>query len=286
VFVDTRRFTCSSLHPKLIRTRGLARYPRRCYKHEMPDPKSVLLQVSPVETEVYRAIRRDITSMRLEPGERLYVAGLAGRYDVSATPIRVALRRLERDGLVNARPRRGSVVAPLALEEFERIQAHRMGLESFLAVRGAVRCTSRDIKSMETWLGRVDDAAACHDWEGHIRAQWSLRDVCYNLAEAPHVSKDLAEQRSRVMRYMRFLSYDGATAAGARKCELQLIEACRLQDGESAAASSSATQYWALERVSQLIAAFETDAQTTAVSNISDAEQIGPTNVARKATLA
>jgi len=220
--------------------------------------------VAAVETEVYQALRREITSLHLAPGQRLYLAEIADRYNVSATPIRIAVRRLERDGLVVTRARRGSVVAPLALQEFERIQAHRMGLEALLAARGAHRCDTADIQEMRARLVLVDRAAASQDWEAHLRAQWSVRDVCYERAEAPHLTEDLAEQRNRVERYVRFLSLNAGAVKKSRGYEVQLIAACLERNGEAAARSACAAQYWALEQFPALASAqFEPDGETT-----------------------
>lgn len=219
----------------------------------MSDVKSERRYPAPIETEVYRAIRRAITSLAMPPGQRLLVAELADRYDVSATPVRVALSRLERDGLVYARPRRGSVVAPLALGELEVIQAHRMGLEALLAYRGASRCTVADINRMESRLNDADAAAELSEWERHVRAQWALRDVCYENADMPHVLKELADQRSRAERYMAMLSSQVPAIVGARDYELELIAACREGNREAAARCSADAQRWALERITTLI---------------------------------
>lgn len=220
----------------------------------MSNLRSVPGGVAAVEAEVYDALRREITTLALAPGQRLLLAEIADRYNVSATPIRVAIHRLERDGLVVTRARRGSVVAPLALEEFERIQAHRMGLESLLALRGASRCGATEVREMQFRLSHVDRAAADLDWEAHLRGQWSLRDVCYTRAEAPHLSAELAEQRGRVERYVRLLSLDAEAVARARDYEVRLIDACQARDGQAAAQSSWAAQFWAAQQFPVLLA--------------------------------
>lgn len=59
---------------------------------------------------VYRRVREEILTRALEPGQRLQEMELAGRYGISRTPIREALRRLEQDGLVTVEPHRGARV--------------------------------------------------------------------------------------------------------------------------------------------------------------------------------
>jgi len=56
--------------------------------------------------QVYKAIREQIGSRDFRPGERIYEQVLAQRMSISRTPIREALLKLERDGLVICNSRR------------------------------------------------------------------------------------------------------------------------------------------------------------------------------------
>ena len=64
-------------------------------------------EVVSAEDGVYRALRAEIGRLELAPGLRLPLEELAARFDVSPTPIRHALRRLESEGLVVIARRRG-----------------------------------------------------------------------------------------------------------------------------------------------------------------------------------
>src|SRR2546422_2915617 len=61
--------------------------------------------------QLCEAIEEDIVYGRLTPGSRLDETQLGGRFGVSRTPIREALLQLASSGLVEIRPRRGTVVA-------------------------------------------------------------------------------------------------------------------------------------------------------------------------------
>ncbi|MBL4813419.1 MAG: GntR family transcriptional regulator [Rhodobacteraceae bacterium] len=54
----------------------------------------------PASTQVYETLRAQIISLELKPGARLSRSELAAQFGVSASPLREALQRLERDGLV------------------------------------------------------------------------------------------------------------------------------------------------------------------------------------------
>src|SRR5260370_14305124 len=59
-----------------------------------------LLRVESLAEQAYRAIREGIATGLFKAGERVTERGLAARLDVSATPVREALRRLEQEGLI------------------------------------------------------------------------------------------------------------------------------------------------------------------------------------------
>src|SRR5436190_23222779 len=127
----------------------------------MPAPDTPLLaplRMASVEDAVYRGLRDEIGRLRLAPGEPLRLERLAAQFEVSLTPVRHALRRLESEGLVVSLPRRGSRVAPLSVEEPEENQALRLGLESFLARHGAERCTTGALDEMVARRAEMESA--------------------------------------------------------------------------------------------------------------------------------
>src|SRR5580693_5108785 len=59
-----------------------------------------LYRADSLAEQAYRAIREGIATGLLRAGERVTERGLAARLNVSATPVREALRRLEQEGLI------------------------------------------------------------------------------------------------------------------------------------------------------------------------------------------
>jgi DNA-binding GntR family transcriptional regulator len=211
------------------------------------------LAIASVEDAVYAALRDDIGGLRLAPDERLRLEDLADRFDVSLTPIRHALRRLEAEGLVASLPRRGARVAPLNVEELEEIQALRLGLESFLARAGAERCTEAAVAEMTARRREMEEAYGTGDLEAYLGSFWSFRDACYRCAGRPRLERALADQRLRVERYVLFLCRDVAAAAELRHHPDRLLEACRRRDGDEAEAVTREALLWVLDRLTTML---------------------------------
>jgi DNA-binding GntR family transcriptional regulator len=215
--------------------------------------ESTPLIVSSVEEGVYQELRREIGRLELSPGSRLPLEELAGRFEVSLTPVRHALRRLESEGLVVSRPRRGSHVAPLSVEELEEIQALRLGVESYLARRGAELCTDGALAEMTSARDEMERCFRAGDLGAYIGSFWSLRDACYRCAGRPRLLRKLQDLRIRVERYVLFLCRDPEAFANLRRGPDTLLEACRARDGEAAEAATRDALLWVLGELQRML---------------------------------
>jgi DNA-binding GntR family transcriptional regulator len=88
--------------------------------------------------DVYAAVQGLIMDHAVAPGERVNIDALARRLEVSPTPVREALARLEADGLVQKRPLAGYTATPLLTRaQFEELVEMRLILETVAARRAA-----------------------------------------------------------------------------------------------------------------------------------------------------
>ena len=232
-------------------------------KDQIP-PESGPLELPSVEDGVYRALREEIGRLALVPGRRLRLEELAERFQVSLTPVRHALRRLESEGLVVSVPRRGSRVAPLSVDELEEIQAIRLGLETFLARHGAERCTDGALTEMTAARREMERAYRDGDLTAYIRSFWSLRDACYRCAGRPRLLEALADQRIRVERYVLTLCRNPEAFAALRRGPDTLLEACRARDGAAAEAATRDALLWVLDELQRMLTAARAETPATA----------------------
>lgn len=102
--------------------------------------------------KAYRALWDRILSGEYAPGHRLKERDICAELDVSRTPVREALRRLEAEGLVQIEPRRGGRVADLRLEEAAEIFSVGVHLESFAAKLAAKRATLESVAALDATI--------------------------------------------------------------------------------------------------------------------------------------
>lgn len=104
---------------------------------------------------VHEALRDAIAGGSLGPGTRLRETALARHYGVSATPVREALRRLERDGLVTVHPHRGAMVATFSPREIANLYEIHEALQS-QAVRRAAEASQHDYRQIDELLAKME----------------------------------------------------------------------------------------------------------------------------------
>lgn len=97
---------------------------------------------------IYDRIKQDIVSGRRQPGEPLSEEDLAHGLQVSRTPVREALRRLNHEGLVRIVPNKGAYVRVLTLRDIREIYEVREALESFAAGQAALRMPAEPIRRL------------------------------------------------------------------------------------------------------------------------------------------
>src|SRR3954451_23356648 len=100
------------------------------------------------QDEIYRQLKQSITSFEFRPGERLVEDDLSTRYGVSRTPVREALRQLEREGLGVASPARGRFVRDIALRDYEDVSQVRLALEELAVIQACERATGDAVEEL------------------------------------------------------------------------------------------------------------------------------------------
>lgn len=94
--------------------------------------------------QIYNILRQRIINLQLKPGAKIDIGKIATEFDISETPIRDALKKLSKDGLVKIESRRGYYVVKLSKRDIEEIYDLRKLLESY-----AFSSSINNIKSSE-----------------------------------------------------------------------------------------------------------------------------------------
>jgi len=108
-----------------------------------------------IDDHGYRTLRDAIVSGDLLPTERLVEEDLSRRLGIGRAAVRMALVRLEHDGLVEHERHRGARVRRVTEDEAVEILEVRAALESLAARRAAERATAQDVRDLRAILAEM-----------------------------------------------------------------------------------------------------------------------------------
>ncbi|GAB4393748.1 MAG: GntR family transcriptional regulator [Kiloniellaceae bacterium] len=102
----------------------------------------------------YDALLAAIAEGRLRPGQRVREIAFAEQLGISRTPIREALQRLARDGLITLDARNGARITELSLEAIQELYDLREILEGSAARFAALSAKANDLQRLKAILAK------------------------------------------------------------------------------------------------------------------------------------
>jgi DNA-binding GntR family transcriptional regulator len=187
------------------------------------------------------AIRTEIVSGALAPGERIRQEAISAQLGVSRTPLREAFRLLVAEGWLEMKPRVGVRVSPLTVEELQELAVMRLLLEPFAARVAATQHGPADAERAESFLEvgpvSVEYATELDRWQAVESANEDFHFAIYGftgglIADSFHL---IAEQNwRRFMRYRRFYMGRGPNWQRSRDAHERIFHVWRDRDGEAA----------------------------------------------------
>ena len=193
--------------------------------------------------QVYDVLREEILWVRIAPGTALDERDLAGRFEVSRTPIREALLLLAGERLVRFLPNRTSIVAPFSLDNAGDYFDTALIISRAMA-RAAALSGRTDATALNEHVQRFVQAVEADDWEASLGSSLEVLRHLAGLSENIFLIKFFDEVIDAGMR-MWVLHYFPNATADERRAAVGLLEAL----AEAVLAGDAAASDSAIERM-------------------------------------
>ena len=156
-----------------------------------------------LEEKVYASLEEQIIFQKLRPGESVTEMKLSRELGVSRTPVREALQRLDREGLIKLIPNKGAVVLGISEQDLIDIYKIRMRLEG-LAAR--IAAEKRDEELCRELHDNVE-LTEFYMTKGNIEKVKNLdsefHDIIYRCCESRMLGKTLSELHRYIASYRK-----------------------------------------------------------------------------------
>ena len=103
----------------------------------------------PLREIVYEELKRQILIGEIAPGTRMMEVELADEMGVSRTPVREAIRKLEKECLVSIEPRRGAYASDISIKDIVDVMEVRQDLEGMAAGLAAIKATKEEKEALK-----------------------------------------------------------------------------------------------------------------------------------------
>ncbi len=151
--------------------------------------------------QVYSSIKNAIIAGEFEPGRRLIEEKLAEDMKTSRTPVREAIQKLEKEGLIYRLPRGGFAVKGVSEDEVEEVFGLRGILEGYAGFLATARMDEEELKALEDVIAKEEECLKNMNTEEFIRLDSEFHDTLYRAAKNNRLYGLLNDLRDYMYRY-------------------------------------------------------------------------------------
>ncbi len=181
---------------------------------------------------VYEGMKKQILKGELKPGTRIVESRIASKVGISRTPVREALHRLEKEGLLKRSLAGTLYVADFTKEDIQETFGIRAILESYAAKLATIRHSKKDLASLEKKVALYEEALEKGDKEALPRINTEFHELLYKLSKSPRLIRMINELRDHIARYREVILKDEDMALQSKEDHRKMLELMKKRDAQ------------------------------------------------------
>ncbi|HUC18661.1 MAG TPA: GntR family transcriptional regulator [Acetobacteraceae bacterium] len=189
-----------------------------------------------VQDRVYRRIREMILDGEIEPGQTVTIPGLSAAFQVSAMPVREALRRLMAEQALMVVSGRSVGIPALTRARLTDLRRVRREVEGVAVTWAATRVGPAELRRLEEMVREMQRAAEERDGRRYVPANHDFHFTIYRAADSPTLLSIIESLWLQIGPYFHVLrASENWQAANSR--HRAMLGALGRRDGEAAVAA-------------------------------------------------
>lgn len=196
---------------------------------------TLAVEARTVNQRVYERLRDHILAGGIALGERLDERLLAERMNVSRTPIRDAIGKLVKEGLVEHRAYQGNFVRSFTVQEVTDLYELRVELEAMAARLAAERRTDADLAELAGHVGSAATARDAADLTAYADADLHFHRLITRMARNSALTSALGQLEQQIRLARNLANQDAETVDRTMPERVRIADAIRAGDGAAAA---------------------------------------------------
>ena len=188
----------------------------------------------PLREIVYEELKRRILIGEIAPGTRMMEVELADDMGVSRTPVREAIRKLEKEGLVTIEPRRGAYASDVSIKDMTDVLEVRQYLEGMATGMAALKITEEEKRELLKATEAYSKAVESEDTDEIIRCDELFHKLIVDCSGNKTLIQMISQVQELALRF-RYIYYDDFSRYRNQPLEhKEIVEAIMSGDSEKA----------------------------------------------------
>ena len=176
----------------------------------------------PLREIVYEELKMQILKGQIVPGTRMMEVEMAEEMGVSRTPIREAIRKLEKEGLVTIEPRKGAYASQISTKDMVDILEVRQNMEGLAAYYAALRMNDEQKKKLADISDAYNKAVIENNMPDMIKFDTAFHHLIVE-GSGNKMLVHMVEQLQELVLRFRYLYYDDFRRAEKMPREHKMI---------------------------------------------------------------
>ena len=195
-------------------------------------PLSTIPERKPLGHYVFENLKQAIVRGDFSPGNRLVESRIAEALGISRTPVREAIHKLEREGLIQKLPRGGFSVSNLTHEEIEETFGIRSVLESYAARLAAIKHQRQELEPLEEKIEEFQYHLNRGEMEALLQINTQFHALLYAMSRSPRLIKMINDLKDQIYRFRRIILKIETMAKTSNDDHRQMLRAMETRDAD------------------------------------------------------
>ncbi len=181
---------------------------------------------------VFENLKQAIILGEIAPGQRLVETHIADTLDISRTPVREAIHKLELEGYLQKLPRGGYAVLGMSREDIEETFGIRSVLESYAARLAAIKHKKEELGPLET---KAEEYLMClnrGEMDALPKINTEFHELLYALSRSPKLEKMINNLKDQIYRFRQIILRNKKMAKKSHKDHKLMIESIKKRDAD------------------------------------------------------
>jgi DNA-binding GntR family transcriptional regulator len=183
---------------------------------------------------VFESLKQAIIQENITAGEWLVESHIAETLGISRTPVREAIHKLEREGLIERQPRGGFTVLGLNRNDIEETFGIRSVLEGYAARLAAEKHKKEELAPLEKKIEEFQNALERKKMDVLPVINTEFHDMLYALSKSPKLVHMINGLQDQIYRYRELILKEKRFAVTSNRDHFELLKLIRKRDVEGA----------------------------------------------------